>query len=680
MRHLPISRLLLIPILCFSAAFALQAMAEEPEKLSEVVVTASRPLRDAGLMRTRFDSIALRENVALSMADVLSFNSSVFVKSYGRNSLSTVAFRGTSPSHTQVLWNSLPMASPMLGMTDFSTIPSYFIDRADMLHGSSSVASVGGGIGGLVEMASAPDAGRGPHLQVVQGVGAFSTFDSFAKFAYGGEKWQTSTRVAFASSENDFEFTNHDKMVNVYDENHHIINRYHPRERNRNGAFRQFNFLQDAYWTPAVGQRLSLNAWYSALHRELPLLSVDYADAADYSNLERDESLRAVLGWRLSCGHSSVSVDAGYVHSHSAYDYSRVGAAGSWMEMTRSRSRVNSFSLVSKWQWIPNNSWLFDVQLRGLQNLVESRDRNRILVADGQYAMGYKAARFELSGSASARWSPTDIIGLGLTLRDELHGSSISPIIPALFADALIWKKASMRLHASASRNLKYPSLGDLFFLPGGNPDLKPERGWCYDAGISSQFSFGCVSLSADASWFDSYISDWIIWLPTVKGFFSPRNVKKVHAYGVETKVGVEASMPKGWLFSFNANYSFTPSINSGAPANEADKSAGRQLPYVPRNSASAVGRISWRGWALDYKWCWYSRRFTMSSADISLSGTLPHYFMNCASLEKELDFGRSSLNFRLAVNNLFNEEYLSVLSRPMPGINAEFFISFSWK
>ena len=78
------------------------------------------------VQRTRFDSIAMKENIALSMADVLTFNSSVFVKNYGRATLSTVAFRGTSPSHTQVTWNGMRINNPMLGMTDFSTIPSYF--------------------------------------------------------------------------------------------------------------------------------------------------------------------------------------------------------------------------------------------------------------------------------------------------------------------------------------------------------------------------------------------------------------------------------------------------------------------------------------------------------------------------------------------------------------------------
>ena len=120
-------------------------------RIPEVTVVGKRPMKDIGVQRTRFDSVAMKENIALSMADVLTFNSSVFVKNYGRATLSTVAFRGTSPSHTQVTWNGMRINNPMLGMTDFSTIPSYFIDDASLLHGTSSVNETGGGLGGLVK-------------------------------------------------------------------------------------------------------------------------------------------------------------------------------------------------------------------------------------------------------------------------------------------------------------------------------------------------------------------------------------------------------------------------------------------------------------------------------------------------------------------------------------------------
>lgn len=53
---------------------------------------------------------------------------------------------------------------------------------------------------------------------------------------------------------------------------------------------------------------------------------------------------------------------------------------------------------------------------------------------------------------------------------------------------------------------------------------------------------------------------------------------------------------------------------------------------------------------------------------------------MSNVSLEKGLKFKPVDLQLKLAVNNIFNEDYLSVLSRPMPGINFEFFVGITPK
>jgi iron complex outermembrane receptor protein len=187
-------------------------------------------------------------------------------------------------------------------------------------------------------------------------------------------------------------------------------------------------------------------------------------------------------------------------------------------------------------------------------------------------------------------------------------------------------------------------------------------------------------SVGGSATWFDSHIDNWIIWLPTTKGFFSPRNVKKVHAYGVELKANLSVVPAKDWLIDLNGSYSWTPSVNEGEKMSDADQSVGKQLPYVPKHSASLTGRLSWRTWSLLYKWVYYSQRYTMSSNDYTLSGHLPVYFMNNVTLEKGLQLRVADLSLKLAVNNLFNEDYLSVLSRPMPGINFEFFVGVTPK
>ena len=116
--------------------------------IREVGVTGIRPMKEIGVQKTQLDTLVLHENIALSMADVLTFNTAIFIKQYGRATLSTVAFRGTAASHTQVMWNGMRINSPMLGMTDFSMIPSYFVDDATLLHGprrSKSWAAVWAG-------------------------------------------------------------------------------------------------------------------------------------------------------------------------------------------------------------------------------------------------------------------------------------------------------------------------------------------------------------------------------------------------------------------------------------------------------------------------------------------------------------------------------------------------------
>lgn len=667
---------------CFVMAVPMavaQSTGKRAHSLGEVVVTAKRPMKEIGVQKTTFDSLALKENVALSMADVLTFNSSVFVKSYGRATLSTVAFRGTSPSHTQVTWNGMRINNPMLGMTDFSTIPSYFIDQASLLHGTSSVNESGGGLGGLVKLGTLPDVSEGINAQYVQGVGSFKTFDEFARFTYGSDHWQLSTRAVYSSSPNEYKYVNRDKKENIYDSDHNIIGQYHPTERNRSGSFKDLHVLQEVYYNTLAGDRFGLNAWYIDSNRELPLLTTDYGNERDFENRQREHTFRGVLSWDHTRSNWRTGLKGGYIHTWMAYDYRKEVAEGNWATMTRSRSNVNTVYGQLEGEYNPSRKWFFTANVSAHQHFVRSEDKNIILQDGDKAIVGYDKGRIELSGSVSAKWQPVDRLGLSVILREDMYGTKWAPLIPAFFIDGLVSRTGNIMLRASVSRNYRFPTLNDLYFLPGGNPDLKNEHGFSYDAGMSFETGKKDVySISGSATWFDSYIDDWIIWLPTTKGFFSPRNVKKVHAYGVELKGGVSIQPIKEWYLDLNGSYSWTPSVNDGEKMSPADQSVGKQLPYVPKHSASLTGRLSWRTWSFLYKWAYYSERFTMSSNDYTLTGHLPKYFMSNISLEKGLNFRPMDIQLKLAVNNLFNEEYLSVLSRPMPGINFEFFIGIT--
>lgn len=692
-----------IVLLLFTLWLALPTHAQEEHvdhkvSIREVEILGQRPMKEIGVQRTRFDSVVMKENIALSMADVLAFNSSIFVKSYGRASQSTVAFRGTSASHTQVLWNGMKINSPMLGMTDFSMIPSYFIDDASLLHGTSSVAETGGGLGGAVRLESRPANADGFGLQYIQGIGSFSTYDQFLRLTYGDAHWQLSTRVVYSLSENDFEYRNRDKTVNVYDELMNIVDQYYPIERNQNGAFHDFHLLQEAYYNTGRGDRLGLNVWYLASNREMPWITSNYADQTDFDHRMREQTLRSVLSWDRYRGATKWIAKAGYIHTWMAYDQRQdlrpsesttTTPTTDWADgtMVRSRNRVHTLYGKLGSEWTPSNRWFISADVALHQHMAESRDKTIMTVqvdpttGKQRAVVGYDESRMELSAATTARWRPIERFGMGITLREELYGDRWSPLIPALFLDGILSKRGNIGAKASLSRNYRFPTLNDLYFKPGGNPNLKHESGWNYDLGMSfSTGKSGLFTLNGSATWFESWVDDWIIWIPRVQGYYTPMNIKQVHAYGMELDASLEWQPARDLKARLHGTYSWTPSINEGEPFTAGDRSMGKQLPYVPEHSATCTAHLTWRSWSLLYKWCYYSERYTLTSNASTLTGHLPAYYMSDVTLEKGFRLGWADLSLKGSIRNLFDEEYISVLARPMPGINYEFFISITPK
>ena len=98
-------------------------------QLSELEIISNMDDLGSPTKTTTIDSIAWKELNLGDIGELLAASTPVFVKSYGRGSLSTVSFRGTGASHTKVLWEGININSPMLGQTDFSLLPVSFFDE-----------------------------------------------------------------------------------------------------------------------------------------------------------------------------------------------------------------------------------------------------------------------------------------------------------------------------------------------------------------------------------------------------------------------------------------------------------------------------------------------------------------------------------------------------------------------
>lgn len=670
----------LLVLLCAAPAAAQRDSVSRTVAIERVDITGRRPMKEIGVQRTVIDSAVLRETISSSLADVLSNGSTLFIKSYGRATLATASFRGTAPSHTQVTWDGMKVNSPMLGQVDFSLIPAYLVDDATLYHGASSVGITGGGLGGAVALVTRPLPDKGLGLRFVQGVGSFATFDEFLRLDYGGERWSSSTRVLYTTSRNDFRYHNYNSKKLVTDDDGNIVDRYVPLERNRNGGFRDLHLMQELYRTGPKGGRFSLAAWYLDSHRGLPMTSADH-NAAKQKKEEQDErTLRAVAGWERLRGGLKLAVRGGYTYT--ALRYRRLHdpeGQGELRPMTDARSTLHTLFAKAEAEYAVGEKWLFTAGATAYQHRVRTGDVNIDATSGLRADTLYHQQRFELSLFAAARWRPLPRLGVAADLRWELYGDRASEPIPALFIDYLLARRGKVVLKASAARNFRYPTLNDLYFRPGGNPDLRPEQGWTADAGAEFAVGGPRRKLSGSATFFDSRIDDWILWIGSAKsGIYTPLNIKEVHSYGVELKLAADARMGRDWQLLFDGNAAWTRSVNRGEKFTPADQSVGKQLPYIPVWSAALTARLRWRAWTLSYKWSWYSERFTMSDNAKGTLGVVKPYYMSDLALERSIECRWASFSLKGCIYNLLNEEYESVLSRPMPRLNAAFFLGIT--
>lgn len=676
--HIAISMLL-------ACAFSGAAAQHPPERdiaIDSVVVTAPRKMTDIGAQKTSIAEGILHESVVASMADILALNTPLFIKSYGRATLSTVSTRGTAASHTQVTWNGVCINSPMLGMVDFSYIPSILIDEAAVYYGATSTGVTGGGLGGAVALGTKAAGTDGIGLSYTQGISSYRTFDQFLKVRYGKGRFSGSTRAVYTTSRNDFPYTNYNRKEFVTDGSGGFVDMGYPTERNRNASYRDLHILQELAYDAGRTGRFGLAAWYMDSARGIPLLKVDYYDESRKFARQYENTLRVVADWERISQSMKLGARAGYLYTDLFYlerfDY----GTGRTIDPTRSQSYINTAFGELYGDMAAGRKWMFSAKLALHQHFVKTYDEAYVPAYYGDPS-GYNQARAELSGFVSASYKPTESLGLAVNLREEIYGGEWSAPMPALFLDWSPGGRGNIVLKASATRNHRFPTLNDLYLKTPGEDmkprDLRPERGFTYDAGAELRLGREGLTAGGGITLFDSYIADWILWRPTGGAFFTPVNIKSVHSYGVEARAEMSVTFGK-WRLALDAKLSYTRSINNGAPLGDDDNSVGKQLPYIPVWSSAVTGRLTRGGWSLTYKWNYYSERYTMTDNSLTITGRLLPYFMNDLSLGYTFSPRWADIELRLAVNNLFDEEYESELSRPMPPRNYGFFVTITPK
>jgi len=267
-------------------------------------------------------------------------------------------------------------------------------------------------------------------------------------------------------------------------------------------------------------------------------------------------------------------------------------------------------------------------------------------------------------------------LNLNLMLRQDLVDGQLVPLIPYLGFDFRLVKGVDLLLKGNVTKNYHQPTLNDLYWQPGGNPNLLPEEGFSVEAGIEYQHIVDRHLLKTEFTAYRSDITNWIIWIPSYRGFWEPRNIRRVLSKGMEYSVQWQGTFGK-LLYKLMGTYAYTRSVNYGDPLVWSDESYGKQLVYIPLHSGNLMANVIFGKWFVTYQYNTFSKRYTTSSNDLTQRTSFYPYFMNDMAIGRNFQAKKVSCSTELKVYNLFNETYHSVLNRPMPGRNINLVLIF---
>ena len=636
-------------------------------KINEVIISAKRPLEDAGTNKTKLDTLVLQESVNLSLSDVLSENTPVFVKNNGRGAMSTVSFRGTAASHTDVLWNGMSIKDPMLGQVDFSLIPMFFIDNLSLSHGASSISDVSGALGGSINIDNKPDWNNKFSGSLMQGFGSYKTFNEFVQVNLGTPNFQSKTRLFYTFSENNFTFLN----KNIADIDPVTGEYIYPEQENTNADYTQYGFLQEFYGRLGKSNYLSLKFWSQWNNRSLPNLNTYEGDSYSNINKQDDVTHRIVAEWKKYLGEKiTLSLRSGFSYKSLNYYLKNYINGQGYINAIYSESKSKSS--------LNNVSFKYKIDKRTSLNIKYDLEYNTVSTVDTVKEIGYEKDRIKQAIFISFHRQFGKRFRTSLMLRQENIDSAFLPLIPSFGFDYILSHKNNLLLKAVVAKNHHQPSLNDLYWQPGGNSNLKPENGLMSEISISSNNRIKAVNINSSITAFYSDIKNWIIWIPSPQGYWQPENIKRVKTNGIEAFVKANTQLGKFGI-KVNLSYALTNSINYGDADKWGNESYGKQLPYVPVHSGNIFVSVNYNNFTLSYLHNSYSERYTTSSNDITLRDWLYPYYMNNLFFGKLFEFKKTSLNVQFKIYNLFNERYRTVLGRAMPQRNYLLLLSFKF-
>ncbi len=562
------------------------------------------------LLGTGSDTVDLSTGASqlTQLTDVLRIESNVYFRDYGPGSSSTVSMFGSKSNEVAMIWNGIQIANPMLGVNDYSMISTADLTTLRIARvGHSTIFGAGSGAGAILLDQKIKPVLR--PLTLSAGWSSLQELKGNASFTDAKGSWKSRTSIQAGKAQNDFRYKTHSGTYKNLDHaaaahtnlSHH--SEFHPRK--------------NQYWT--------FSAWGRKHNREIPPTLTEARSEANQS----DAFLRSVIQYHFTTSKHHLNVKAYYGFQKQRYRNPLIDLNAVH------RFQNGQFRVDNQWQPHPDFFIKYGVQ----SNYFTSRSDNYHGRKHQHRNSAYAHLQYEVPGlpiELILMAKPEKVTGqkMGWTTEGKIRYS----------------QKTTGDWMVFANKNMVWPTLNDLHWSPGGNPDLMPEKNQIY--GLSWKKSWA-DNLRSSSTLYYRQAKNWIQWLPGNLGFWQPMNAHQGRSYGIylelEKAVGPHVKMRSG--YQFVRSYIM----------DEANRK--NQTVYNPEHLWSFTGISN-----IKKQWEWKLEGQYTSTRYVTKDHTeaLDPYFLCHSSLIYTLK--NRPWSFAMRITNLFDSNYEGIKNRPMPG------------
>ncbi len=590
--------------------------------LKDVDVIAGKiELWSIGKKVIAMDSLTLQNFRDQSLADVLQYNSPVFIKNYGPGSISTSAFRGGNASQTAVLWNGLNIQNTMLGQTDMGLINSNLFNAISIEYGGSSGVWGSGAMGGAIHLSNHKKLNDGlrSSINFLNGEYGCRTFGT--DMSYSNKMIAASIKAVGTDNENEFRY---------YD---HTLNKISYMKK---CGYNNYSIMPEFKIYVNTRHKIETGAWLSSATRQL----AGYSTNTSNSIIQSDRSQRYYGAWNYSGNRLMNTLRGGFMQEFLGYNDSLMNI--------RSTNHMQTVVLENDLflNWIKGQT--LNV---GINHTFNNAEANNL-------GMNRSLYRTALLIGNSGRYI-NDKLELMTNVRLERTSLQSNPFTYNMGLNYRF--TPHLQLQLNAGKVYRLPTFNDLYWQPGGNPLLKPEYGHAMDGSMHYTFKFNQLTFGFIGSIFNKNIHHWILWLPGNSGVATPMNIQKVWSRGSETHWSLSYSQKDLTLqLKFISGYVLSTVSKSDL---ENDNTTGKQLIYTPRYNFNTHMSISYKTFSISYYHNYTGYRFTTSDN----SAWLDPYHIASVRVNYMYYYQKIALGTFLNLNNLFDTPIEIIANRPMP-------------